>query len=95
MVKGRHGPAAETDGAGSQKVVMSGLSSFFCFSRAATESHGLTPPSSCLTFDLDEGWSFVETEDWRPDITGSWLPCGADESETLVLLFDSYWIHCA
>ncbi|KAF9646284.1 hypothetical protein BDM02DRAFT_3100075 [Thelephora ganbajun] len=36
--------------------------------------------SSCLTFALDEGWSFVETEDWRPDITGSWSPCGADDS---------------
>ena len=26
----------------------------------------------------------METEDWRPDIIGSWLPCGADDSMTLL-----------
>ncbi|KAG8782284.1 hypothetical protein FRC12_020998 [Ceratobasidium sp. 428] len=33
---------------------------------------------SNLTFDLNPGWNFVETEDWRVDWVGSWLPCGAD-----------------
>ncbi|KAI1794938.1 integral peroxisomal membrane peroxin-domain-containing protein [Ganoderma leucocontextum] len=37
--------------------------------------------SSNLTFSLSPGWFFVETEDWRPDLGGSWvLPEGADES---------------
>ncbi|KAL1950427.1 hypothetical protein VTO73DRAFT_5551 [Trametes versicolor] len=36
--------------------------------------------SSNLTFSLGAGWVFVETEDWRPDIEGSWIgPGGADE----------------
>ena len=88
MAKGRHGRAVETGGVESQKVGMSGPSSFSCFLAsllcAAADSHGFTTPSSCLTFSLDEGWSFVETEDWRPDITGSWLPCRADDSESFV-----------
>lgn len=53
--------------------------------RASVDSHKSVAASSCLTFDLDEGWFFVETEDWRPDLTGSWLPCGADDSESFVL----------
>ncbi|EJF63515.1 integral peroxisomal membrane peroxin-domain-containing protein [Dichomitus squalens] len=37
--------------------------------------------SSNLTFSLSPGWTFVETEDWRPDLAGSWAaPEGADES---------------
>ncbi|KAI0357527.1 hypothetical protein OH77DRAFT_1398984 [Trametes cingulata] len=36
--------------------------------------------SSNLTFSLGSGWYFVETEDWRPDLEGSWAgPEGADE----------------
>ncbi|KAI0822052.1 integral peroxisomal membrane peroxin-domain-containing protein [Trametes gibbosa] len=36
--------------------------------------------SSNLTFSLGTGWFFVETEDWRADLEGSWLaPCGTDE----------------
>ena len=73
----------ETGGVESQKVVMLGLS--LPTPRLAVGSHRLTPPSSCLTFALDEGWSFVETEDWRPDITGGWLPCGADDSKSFGL----------
>ncbi|KAI0631916.1 integral peroxisomal membrane peroxin-domain-containing protein [Trametes polyzona] len=35
---------------------------------------------SNLTFSLGAGWYFVETEDWRPDLEGSWVgPGGADE----------------
>ncbi|KAH9948855.1 integral peroxisomal membrane peroxin-domain-containing protein [Amylocystis lapponica] len=35
--------------------------------------------SSNLTFSLSLGWSFVETEDWRPDLEGLWAaPAGAD-----------------
>ncbi|KAH9933173.1 integral peroxisomal membrane peroxin-domain-containing protein [Epithele typhae] len=37
--------------------------------------------SSNLTFSLAHGWSFVETEDWRPDLEGTWAePLGADEA---------------
>ncbi|OBZ68884.1 Peroxisomal membrane protein PEX29 [Grifola frondosa] len=36
--------------------------------------------SSNLTFSLAAGWCFVETEDWRPDLEGTWLAAvGADE----------------
>ncbi|KAI8994217.1 integral peroxisomal membrane peroxin-domain-containing protein [Trametes punicea] len=36
---------------------------------------------SNLTFSLGPGWFFVETEDWRPDLEGSWIGTGgADES---------------
>ncbi|KAH6888820.1 integral peroxisomal membrane peroxin-domain-containing protein [Coprinopsis sp. MPI-PUGE-AT-0042] len=35
--------------------------------------------SSNLTFSLAPGWSFVETEDWRKDLTGEWSGVGADE----------------
>ncbi|KAI0754717.1 integral peroxisomal membrane peroxin-domain-containing protein [Daedaleopsis nitida] len=36
--------------------------------------------SSNLTFSLSPGWYFVETEDWRPDLEGTWADCvGADE----------------
>ncbi|KIY65309.1 hypothetical protein CYLTODRAFT_424449 [Cylindrobasidium torrendii FP15055 ss-10] len=34
--------------------------------------------NSNLTFSLDDGWSFVDTEDWRLDLAGSWTTCGAD-----------------
>ncbi|RPD62672.1 hypothetical protein L226DRAFT_458932 [Lentinus tigrinus ALCF2SS1-7] len=37
--------------------------------------------SSNLTFSLAAGWYFVETEDWRPDLEGSWAgDCSADEA---------------
>ncbi|KIM28714.1 hypothetical protein M408DRAFT_329177 [Serendipita vermifera MAFF 305830] len=33
-----------------------------------------------LTFTLEPGWHFVNTEDWRSDIAGSWVPhIGADQ----------------
>ncbi|KAI0373668.1 hypothetical protein BV20DRAFT_962230 [Pilatotrama ljubarskyi] len=39
-----------------------------------------TSEVSNLTFSLGPGWYFVETEDWRPDLEGSWAgPEGADE----------------
>jgi hypothetical protein len=41
--------------------------------------------SSNLTFSLESGWSFIETEDWRPDLDGSWIPAvGADDSKSRV-----------
>ena len=37
--------------------------------------------SSNLTFLLEPGWSFVETEDWRADIEAKWSEVGADDCE--------------
>ncbi|KAG8805646.1 hypothetical protein FRC17_005407 [Serendipita sp. 399] len=35
---------------------------------------------SNLTFTLEPGWHFVNTEDWRADMVGSWVPgVGADQ----------------
>ncbi|KAI0338995.1 hypothetical protein BDW22DRAFT_1487362 [Trametopsis cervina] len=37
--------------------------------------------SSNLTFSLAPGWLFVETEDWRPDLEGTWVaPLEADDN---------------
>ncbi|KAH9065284.1 integral peroxisomal membrane peroxin-domain-containing protein [Lactarius vividus] len=36
--------------------------------------------SSNLTFLLEPGWLFVETEDWRADIEAKWSQGGADDS---------------
>lgn len=33
---------------------------------------------SNLTFSLSDGWAFVETEDWRKDLSGDWSGCSAD-----------------
>lgn len=41
-------------------------------------SHG---NSSNLTFPLEHGWTFVETEDWRADIEAKWSEVGADGCE--------------
>ncbi|OCH84108.1 hypothetical protein OBBRIDRAFT_764704 [Obba rivulosa] len=32
--------------------------------------------SSNLTFSLAPGWLFVETEEWRPDVEGTWIDAG-------------------
>jgi len=37
--------------------------------------------SSNLTFPLEPGWTFVETEDWRADIEAKWCEVGADDCE--------------
>ena len=82
----------ETGGAELQKAEMSGPSSLESSMVSSVQRlilMDLHPPSSCLTFDLDEGWSFMEPEDWRPDIAGSWLPCGADDSESFILSHQS------
>ncbi|KAI0267576.1 hypothetical protein BGY98DRAFT_938558 [Russula aff. rugulosa BPL654] len=34
---------------------------------------------SNLTFPLEPGWTFVETEDWRADIEAKWSELGADD----------------
>ncbi|KAI0771430.1 hypothetical protein BC629DRAFT_1595665 [Irpex lacteus] len=40
--------------------------------------------SSNLTFSLSPGWLFVETEDWRPDLEGTWIaPIETDESSSI------------
>ena len=36
--------------------------------------------SSNLPFSLSPGWRFIESEDWRKDLTGEWADAaGADE----------------
>ena len=63
-------------------------------------------PSSNLTFSLAPGWTFVETEGWRPDAVGSWVcaggdpVCRSDESESPAVpfsilfpfLMDNRWV---
>jgi hypothetical protein len=39
--------------------------------------------SSNLTFLLEPGWEFVETEDWRTDVEAKWSEVGADDCEFL------------
>ena len=45
-------------------------------------SHG---NSSNLTFPLEPGWAFVETEDWRADVEAKWSEVGADDCECFSL----------
>ena len=40
--------------------------------------HLLTAYSSSLTFSLETGWAFVETEDWRKDLEASWTDIESD-----------------
>ncbi|KAH8114405.1 integral peroxisomal membrane peroxin-domain-containing protein [Phellopilus nigrolimitatus] len=35
--------------------------------------------SSNLTFSLERGWAFVETEDWRKDLEASWVGVDSDD----------------
>ncbi|KDQ20876.1 hypothetical protein BOTBODRAFT_124738 [Botryobasidium botryosum FD-172 SS1] len=42
-------------------------------------SHSSKIPTSHITFKLDPGWAFVETEDWHADLLGAWSKVGADE----------------
>ena len=37
--------------------------------------------SSNLTFELETGWAFVETEDWRKDLDASWTDIESDNGE--------------
>ncbi|KAI9058129.1 hypothetical protein FKP32DRAFT_1237967 [Trametes sanguinea] len=46
--------------------------------------------SSNLTFSLSSGWFFVETEDWRPDLEGSWIGPGAADENGWVYTNDSW-----
>ncbi|EJC98532.1 uncharacterized protein FOMMEDRAFT_114364 [Fomitiporia mediterranea MF3/22] len=39
----------------------------------------LTVYSSNLTFTLEVGWAFVETEDWRKDLEASWTAVESDD----------------
>jgi len=50
----------------------------FFFTHARTDRVPRAISSSNLTFSLSDGWAFVETEDWRKDLTGDWSGCGAD-----------------
>jgi hypothetical protein len=45
-----------------------------------TDANQHTQNSSNLTFALSPGWSFVETEDWRPDLEAGWGGVGSDDS---------------
>ncbi|TCD70871.1 hypothetical protein EIP91_001179 [Steccherinum ochraceum] len=46
---------------------------------SAVAEDGSGDVSSNLTFSLAPGWLFVETEDWRPDLEGTWISnVGAD-----------------
>jgi hypothetical protein len=56
-------------------------------------SHG---NSSNLTFPLDSGWSFVETEDWRADVEAKWSEVGADDGECSSPSFGLYgsFVEC-
>lgn len=44
--------------------------------------------SSSLSFSLDPGWAFVETEDWRPDLETVWAECGGDASESTFVIIN-------
>lgn len=46
------------------------------FSAVTTDGSG---DVSNLTFPLEPGWTFVETEDWRADIEAKWCEVGADD----------------
>jgi hypothetical protein len=48
--------------------------------------------SSNLTFALEPGWKFVETEDWRPDVEAAWAECGGDERAWIYFSFGFWWI---
>ena len=39
--------------------------------------------SSNLTFTLEPGWAFVETEDWRKDLEASWSTVESDDGKSL------------
>lgn len=70
--RGRDGwSAVTTDGSGDVRSVVALLRGLVC-------SHG---NSSNLTFLLDPGWSFVETEDWRADVEAKWSEVGSDNCE--------------
>ena len=45
--------------------------------------------SSNLTFLLEPGWLFVETEDWRADIEAEWSQVGADDCEHSPIFFSA------
>ena len=38
--------------------------------------------SSNLTFTLEPGWAFVETEDWRKDLEASWTLVESDDGKS-------------
>ncbi|TFY60529.1 hypothetical protein EVJ58_g5095 [Rhodofomes roseus] len=45
---------------------------------------------SNLTFALEPGWVFVETEDWRPDMEGSWVTPGVADKNGWVYTNDAW-----
>ena len=79
--RGRDGwGGIKEDGTGDVRYVISPV----LHSPVSTLLERLTNCSSNLTFLLAPGWAFVETEDWRPDIEGTWVsPIGADNSTYL------------
>ncbi|KAF9806839.1 hypothetical protein IEO21_08519 [Rhodonia placenta] len=54
---------------------------------SGVDEDGASDVSSKLTFALEPGWAFVETEDWRPDVEGDWaVPASADDGTFLFQL---------
>ncbi|KAH9841736.1 integral peroxisomal membrane peroxin-domain-containing protein [Rhodofomes roseus] len=51
---------------------------------------GSADVSSNLTFALEPGWVFVETEDWRPDLQGSWVTPGVADKNGWVYTNDAW-----
>ncbi|KAJ7252534.1 integral peroxisomal membrane peroxin-domain-containing protein [Mycena rebaudengoi] len=47
---------------------------------------------SNLTFSLDPGWAFVETEDWRPDIEARWAEDTGPGDESGWVYTNDAWI---
>ncbi|KAH9983320.1 integral peroxisomal membrane peroxin-domain-containing protein [Russula compacta] len=47
---------------------------------SAVTTDGSGDVSSNLTFLLEPGWAFVETEDWRADVEAKWSEVGSDDS---------------
>jgi hypothetical protein len=70
------------DGIGDIRSVVASLAPPFLL--ALVRSHG---NSSNLTFLLESGWAFVETEDWRADIEAKWSEVSADDCECFSQVF--------
>ncbi|CAK5267429.1 unnamed protein product [Mycena citricolor] len=49
--------------------------------------------NSNLTFTLDHGWSFVLTEDWRPDLEASWVRTSHASDGDLELGDEDGWVY--
>jgi hypothetical protein len=82
--RGRDGWSGVTaDGSGDvRSVVPPPFFFFFPFEVTPVCSRG---NSSDLTFLLEPGWAFVETEDWRADIEAKWSDVGSNDCKHHIL----------